>query len=913
MNKDLYGQAAGTVLSLLPRDRPPTLEEIRIMSLQVAQILKVTGKGEIEPSILALQLEYITDIFDGEVTVLEDKKDHAPWLPNRRAEIHWSFWDRYKRWLVEERHFAPTVVGRLENSIDEVLGRLEDPTRPGPWDRRGMVVGQVQSGKTSNYTGLICRAADAGYRLIVVLAGMHDSLRAQTQLRLDEGFLGFDTQRRMLEGSTHRIGVGARPGALMLPAHALTNSATNGDFNVRVATTANVNVHSQDPVLLVIKKNTRILKNLIDWLSAFAADDPRLGRRAITGVPLLVIDDEADNASINTKAIPRDENGQALDEYSPTKTNERIRELLRIFDRAAYVGYTATPFANVFISPSAKTERLGEDLFPRSFIINLDPPSNYVGPVKIFGLPSDPDDDGAKELIKAVEDTDDWIDPKLKGAAPPAPLPHSLQQAIDAFLLATAARRVRDQHDHNSMLVHVTRYTIVQAWVTDRVREYVRQVRDSFDMDGPGGEARERLRGRWEDDFMRTTSLMGESPSDWTALARELPATLSSIEVRTLNGTAKDVLDYLEHRDQGLNVIAIGGDKLARGLTLEGLTVSYFLRVSRMYDTLMQMGRWFGYRPDYLDLCRLYLTEDLQKWYEHITAASEELREEFRHMVKAGMTPERYGLRVKTHPDGLHITASNKLRTAETVQISYSGSISETIGFSREPRRLEQNMRALDVLLSRLGEPAREPSDEKLPGNYVWSASAIDVIAFLEAIHTDPSAVKAQSAPLAEYIADRERAGKLGEWTVVLVDRHRPNATHELPGLPRPLGLTEREDQSEGDRDRCTIKRLLSPTDERLDLTPEERRDAGEGARGPDGKALTPSGRRYREQRQDTRGLLLVYVVAPKRKMEGERQEELTGAGPFVGFGISFPFDAGAKPVKYRVNEVYWSTLVSDA
>lgn len=909
MNEDLYGQAAGTVLSLLPRDRPPTLEEIRIMSEQVVQLLKVTGKGDIDPVVLALRLEYITDIYDGEVTVLEDKKDHAPWLPSRRADIAWSFWDRYKRWLTEERHFAPIVVGRLEDSIDEVLGRLEDPNRTGPWDRRGMVVGQVQSGKTSNYAGLICRAADAGYRLIVVLAGMHDSLRAQTQLRLDEGFLGFDTQRRMLEGSTHRIGVGARPGALRLPAHALTNSASNGDFNVRVATTANVNVHSQDPVLLVIKKNTRILKNLIDWLSAFAADDPRLGRRAIVGVPLLVIDDEADNASINTKAIPRDENGQALDEYSPTKTNERIRELLRTFDKAAYVGYTATPFANVFISPSAKTERLGEDLFPRSFIINLDPPSNYVGPTRIFGLPSDPDDDGAKQLIKIVGDTEDWIDPKQKGAAPPAPLPDSLEHAIDAFLLATAARRARGQGDHNSMLVHVTRYTIVQAWVTDRVRDYVRQVRDGFDMDGLDGEARQRLRTRWEGDFMSTSRMMGEEPSDWTALLHELPAALASIEVRTLNGTAKDVLDYLENRDRGLNVIAIGGDKLARGLTLEGLTVSYFLRVSRMYDTLMQMGRWFGYRPDYLDLCRLYLTEDLQGWYEHITAASEELREEFRHMAKAGMTPERYGLRVKTHPDGLHITASNKLRDAESVQISYSGSISETIGFSREPRRMEQNTRALESLVSRLGEPTREPADAKLPGNYVWSTTAGEVIAFLEAIHTDPSAVKAQSAPLAAYIDDRERAGKLRGWTVVLVDRARPNATLKVPGLPRELGLTEREDQSEEDRDRCTIKRLLSPTDERLDLIEAERAAAGEGARGPDGKLVTPSGRRYREQRDPDRGLLLIYVVAPKSKDD----DHLTDSGPFVGFGLSFPFDAGAKPVKYRVNEVYWSTLVSDA
>ena len=136
----------------------------------------------------------------------------------------------------------------------------------------------------------------------------------------------------------------------------------------------------------------------------------------------------------------------------------------------------------------------------------------------------------------------------------------------------------------------------------------------------------------------------------WEEVSSQLPDVVSDIQVRMINGTAKDALDYSEYEGAGLKVIAIGGDKLARGLTLEGLCVSYFLRASRMYDTLMQMGRWFGYRPGYLDLCRLYTTPDLSEWFGHIADAAEELREEFDIMAATGATPREYGLKVQSHP-----------------------------------------------------------------------------------------------------------------------------------------------------------------------------------------------------------------------------------------------------------------------
>lgn len=281
----------------------------------------------------------------------------------------------------------PDVVTNLHDLTDMVLERIEDPNRPDKWDRRGMVVGSVQSGKTANYTGLINKAVDAGYKLVIVLAGIHSNLRSQTQLRIDEGVLGFDTQKsRKLNQDNRWVGVGQLPGE-RLHIHSLTSSAEDGDFNKKIAETIGVMIGS-DPVVLVIKKNSRLLSNLLKWvLHVAGVDDAKTGKRVVRNVPLLLIDDEADNASINTKSR-RDENE---DEDSVSAINGKIREILASFEKSAYVGYTATPFANVFINPEAQTEKHGEDIFPRSFIINVKAPTNYVGPAKVFGLDGDAD------------------------------------------------------------------------------------------------------------------------------------------------------------------------------------------------------------------------------------------------------------------------------------------------------------------------------------------------------------------------------------------------------------------------------------------------------------------------------------------------------------------------------------------
>ena len=136
----------------------------------------------------------------GDDAILDCKGDHEDWFNAASGvglsrDITWHFWDHYQRYLVNGKHWPKEVVSSLDMETNKILSRLEDPQRPGQWDRRGMVIGSVQSGKTANYTGVIAKAIDSGYKLIIVLAGVHNSLRSQTQFRLNEEILGYHLDR----------------------------------------------------------------------------------------------------------------------------------------------------------------------------------------------------------------------------------------------------------------------------------------------------------------------------------------------------------------------------------------------------------------------------------------------------------------------------------------------------------------------------------------------------------------------------------------------------------------------------------------------------------------------------------------------------------------------------------------------
>ena len=898
-------------LNLLSVDEPPDEAEVRrIAEIAIQAVSKQTPSAEVDFEVLVRVLEANLNVIVGpSSTLTDDDSDHVPWLADRRASIEWKFTKRYQRFLNERKGWALPTLQRSDDLTDRVMELIEDPSRTGSWDRRGMVVGEVQSGKTSNYIELICKAADAGYKFIVVLTGTTNSLRAQTQLRFDEGFLGWDTRLNLaLDTKNKRVGVGTLAGEPLLRAIPSTNAEEKGDFNLKVANQFNVRLGG-DPVIMVVKKNGSVLRNLTRWARSLST----LGTgETIPDTPILVIDDEADFASVNTKPSSPNE------DEDPTVINGRIRELLNAFEQSVYIGYTATPFANIFIYPDQDEGRHGQDLFPRDFLINLPVPSNHVGPTKVFGLPEGPDDDvgpvPALPLVRIASDHLDKIPNVHKSNWTIGELPDTLTTAIKAFILVCAARSARGQvNQHNSMLIHVTRFVNVQHQVAELVSIELKDLQSRIRY-GDGDSLHrieDQLRDMWQEDFVPCTQIAREMYPDlmlgctdvtWDAIQSMLVESSQKIQVKVINGAAKDALDYWDHPD-GLNAIAIGGDKLSRGLTLEGLSVSYYLRASRMYDTLLQMGRWFGYRPGYVDLCRLYTTDELQEFYSHITMVTYELRQEFDLMADRGMTPREFGLRVRSHPSGLVITAANKMRNGTPMTVSYSADISETISFERDTDVNLGNYERYSQFIASLGS-----SEHQLKGNHVWREISGEYVAdLLLDINVHSGSRKARGDYLAKYIRSQNEIGGLVIWTVVLVSNQHGETSVDIGGCAVYPLLRANHPKNCPDRvDVYRIRRLVNPTDEMIDLTQDQRKCALEQtvrqhrenptASGYQSDPTRPSGGYIRRARDFTNGLLLIYPL---------KEQDSKGLS-FLGFATSFPAAFSDTPIEYVVNTVYW-------
>ena len=927
--------------------RNPAASQIKEMVELAASIMtrREDEPIDIEGAIAELIRRY--SIWIGRNSTISDDTDHETWLNSSRKK-GWRYWPRYQDML--ERKMPPAAIEALEISTNEVLGLLEDPNRLGSWDRRGLVVGHIQSGKTANYTGLICKGADAGYKIIIILAGLHNNLRAQTQIRLEEGFLGYETSAT--NDVVKYIGVGEMGRDLEIKPNCATNRTENGDFSTRVANHLAITPEER-PWLFVVKKNKTVLDRLLKWIKNHVADarDNETGLKYVGNLPLLLIDDEADNGSVDTGEQTFDAEGNPAPDHEPKAINSRIRKILHSFAKSAYVGYTATPFANVFIHRQGRTNEEGADLFPKSFIINLAAPSNYVGPTRIFGLRDIDGRSGGIPLMRVFNDhmsldrKSGWMPEKHDKHHQPFylgidTLPPSLKKAIQSFVLACISRELRGQgSEHSSMLIHVTRYVLVQKDVHRQVKEYVTGLRQRITRGVDDTETIEQMRTLWEEDFSPTRAAIIEKlvesetlPPDhsWNEIRHRLGDILSDIEVRMINGKAKDILDYATPGTKGLKVIAVGGDKLARGLTLEGLCTSYFVRTSKMYDTLMQMGRWFGYRPGYLDLCRLYTTHDLIEWFEHIADASEELRDEFDAMKDSGATPRDYGLRVQSHPV-LLVTSPLKMRTAKDLQLSFSGEILETVALHSSADMLSRNLDATTRLIQACGAPEESPEifrtrgeDRKKWNGHLWNNVSSDVIAeFFDAYTTHPAVRKVKSPLIRDFIRSMADIGQLTSWTVYLADGG-VGGSYQFNGGPRIDRMIKRIADN-ARTDRYAIGRPVSPPDESIDLNgpawdaamaktiKKWNLDHGSAEEGRPDLPKVPSGKAIRYVRgmgapelgikaSPERGLLILYPLDPCqadfKPGFGDWKE------PIIAFGLSFPAsDAGVK-VKYVVDHL---------
>lgn len=888
-------QAIKTVRTFLPQTGSVSRAEI---DTAVDMALSLPLYSSVDKDALMREIESIYNVRIEDFRVIEDSERRLPWINAKKAGIDFKFWNRYRDYLQYEKNFADTVLNQLDRLTDRTLDGLFDPEINAIISKYGLVVGQVQSGKTANYTGLICKGADAGFNLIIVLAGIHNNLRSQTQLRIDEGFLGFDTQheRAFRENNTW-IGVGRfNQNAI---AHSLTTSIS--DFNTAAANSSGINFGMKDPLVLVVKKNATILNRLLQWLSSKAIDVD--GRRVIRSKSLLLIDDEADNASINTNR----------DNDPATRINDLIRNILRLFDKSGYVGYTATPFANIFIPIEE------DNLFPRDFIINLPAPSNYIGPDKVFGfrlVEDDEESDDVLPIVRRIDDHHNFVD----DSNTPTEVPESLKTAIKCFILSCSIRRLRGQVDvHNSMLVHVSR---LRAWQ----HELKSLVENVFDFYRRGIEMKiasvlEEFREVFEEDqgnYKSYTTISSQILNSqlagidgqiqihtWEDVKQHLHEAASRIIVKEINMGSADALNYYDHPN-GLSVIAVGGNKLSRGLTLEGLSVSYYLRTSRMYDSLMQMGRWFGYRPGYVDLCRLFTSRQLNEWFCHITHASEELRNEFDYMSDTvGATPEQYALKVRTHPGVLQISASNKIRRATTVTVSWAGRLVESYEFQKKADVISSNLQAAIAFIDQLnGRPVIRKD------NYLWfDVNVENIKSLLQGFRLSENLKRADPTNLIRFINLQVANNELTQWRVAVMSKKKADLRYTIQKGEDELDIglfNRRQDERNSSTDNYYIKRshIISPGDEVIDLTDEERNTAWARTieywrqRGKDGEPSYISGEIVRNEIRDPKKpLLLIYFLNP------EEAGLAFDSNPIVGYAISFPSSRFNATVSYAVHE----------
>ncbi|OOE40046.1 endonuclease [Salinivibrio kushneri] len=848
----------------------PKREEVDALAVDLAKVL---GLDEGDAISCAKEAYYEIDSRMGlGVSLVDPEATHDKEWVYKRKDIEWYYSDAYEKHLKKEK-WSPTVVQSLSDVGTKILGHLQDPTSPGVWDRRGLVIGHVQSGKTANYLGLVAKAADAGYKFIIVIAGVHNNLRKQTQERVDEGFVG----RTRVEDKWKIVGVGHDD----YP-HPATLTNIYADFNKRTADHSgwSINDFSQ-PVILVIKKNVSTLKSLHRWLDELNSK----GHGKIKDVPMLMIDDEADNASINTKKEDTD----------PTQTNRRIREILSLFDKSCYVGYTATPFANIFINPDAYgDEQLREELFPRDFIYCLDAPTTYFGPDRVFL-----DEDSSDRILETIDDAENYIPFVHKKDFDVQDLPPSLYRAIRQFVVVKAIRKIRRQDEkHCSMLVNVSRFVDVQKLVRTHISVYLKKLKEAIkanylmpDSVSQKNENMEKLKQVFEAGF-------NDADVSWEELKRALYDAVESIRTFVVNSKSDEPLDYKKYeRDgHGLTAIAVGGLSLSRGLTIEGLCISYMYRNTRMYDTLMQMGRWFGYRSGYDDLCRVHLPQDSIDWYSHIAISSEDLRDQVIQMRLDGLSPKDFGLYVMSHPDTLLVTAANKMRSAEsiTVRQNYSEKAVESDILPNERSINDFNQR----LIAEYWKENFGVEDRKiLPtvGGKGWYLGDVDtnkIVEFLNQFKCSPKTSEKRNFAL-KYL--NSIINKYACSDVALVSEKPGTLEHDYTLSPR----TRRATFVKGESNWRVNQARVGGRHEHYGLSQEQRDAAMEKAvadakeKGRDIKK--PADRYYRVERN--KPLLIIYNL---NLVDGDNENVSVPA-----FVLSFPKVDYFHTVSVVANRVY--------
>lgn len=702
--------------NILARTEDPDLANLNEMALKYNALNLEMGVGLPKHRVVKIA----TDVAEAHKAKLRlgptvrNESTFDPWLDDRKAEVEMKRGDAYDQLLID-RGWGKSVVRTLSRQTDRIVELMGDPHAESGWSRKGLVIGEVQSGKTATYIGVLNKAMDLGYQIVVVIGGHTEDLRRQTQERMDSDLIGDDTSYLNEEASKLRdtkIGIGRINTSIGTTA--LTSARF--DFNLRTAQSTTVNLATGNPTVFVVKKNSTVLRSLAKYIRSTAVD-------GVHNVPLAVIDDESDWASVNTSAKDKER----------TAVNKAIIDLLSISQKSSYLGITATPFANILIAD----DKEARDLFPRDYIMALESPSSYRG--VDFYFP--PDGDKSKNVSSDVGDFHELLPQKHKKDAEVTGLARSLKDAILAFYVATAERYRRDgAQPPSSMMVNVSRFNAVQEKFSILIERYVETVSEAiFASAGHFGE-KEGNAPRIIRDLQRVADAHFSSLSlDVRDLGRELQMVAEDIHTDLVNGltmkarndrlatlTRKGLADWKRRP-----AIFVGGNVLARGLTLDGLVVSYFTRRAGAADTLLQMGRWFGHRPGYDDLTRVWMDREVIDHFTYVAGVSQDLRSSVAEMRDLNLTPREFGLKIRLHPESSFlITAANKQRAGVKHDspgvFSYRGKAFETHTIPNDDALTEQNRQAVLRLLKEL--PAPEAGQSSGSRNIYWRGISHDAI-----------------------------------------------------------------------------------------------------------------------------------------------------------------------------------------
>jgi hypothetical protein len=830
------------------------------------------------------------DISFGESYSIEEDEKHRPWFQKYYKDLGVTRWERYKDYLKNQRHFAPAVVQSMQENLFKITDLLGNPNGDN-FRRKGLIVGDVQSGKTANYIGLMNLATDAKYKLMIVLTGMTNTLREQTQIRIEEG-MGNSDEDKGVSGIKN-----ADYDKFFNPVY-LTSSES--DFNVSSRRNFQGSIESTNvPIVIVTKKNVSALRNIYNWLEEFS----KKKNDNMIDSSLLLIDDEADFASVNTKK----------GEDNPTAINSKIRDILNLFTKSSYIGFTATPFANIFIDPETDDDMFGQDLFPKDYIYVLGESSEYVGVQSVF---SDNEEVAVnkKMLVHLREDeVETYLQLKHKKDSLFTTLAPSMKDAINLFLIGNVIRDFRgDTTSHRSMLFNVSRFVDMHNQIKIVVSDYLDKVQRDVRLFGklPLNEALkhpylESIKGSFDKYY--TDIKEGYS---FEKILSNMNDSIYRIHVAVVNANNKGV-DYIGNDDEGERVIVIGGFALSRGLTLEGLMISYYWRNSVMYDSLLQMGRWFGYRNGYRDLCKIFMSYDVIDDFKFIAMATQELKEDLDMNSRKGLTPKEFGIKVRSGQVGLIITARNKMRTGEkvTARVNFSKDVVETIAYSVINQ--SHNDKNRQLIIDFVENHKDKISIHLNPNDKNEVKGLIDVpktyvINFLKDFIAEPGS-RFDTSLIIKWLRENDDE-LLDEWDFAFMKGELKSTDRYFDYGNNIFGQSSLKSFFVPYNSKGIVKnvksRVASPGEGRIGLDPSQLKKVNSWF--PKGTRIPQKD--YFDNRLQRKPIILIYSVFPKTEDGIPFQSEIESLEkpiPLLSIGIPELGIGRSKYVNYTVNKIY--------